>query len=145
MILVDRCVLILLPWRDPVSPGQVFLHPLNWIVMAETPLPMEVTCRQVAQKLADSDDFLLLDCREPNEHEIVSITAALLLPMSQLMARQAELTPHQERSIIVHCHHGGRSLQVAAWLRKQGFAQAQSMAGGIDAWAVDISPELPRY
>jgi rhodanese-related sulfurtransferase len=45
----------------------------------------------------------------------------------------------------VHCHHGGRSLRVVRWLREQGFSRAQSMAGGIDQWAVDIDPSLPRY
>jgi rhodanese-related sulfurtransferase len=46
---------------------------------------------------------------------------------------------------VVHCHHGGRSLRVAHWLREQGFANAQSMAGGIDRWSQEIDPSVPRY
>ena len=47
--------------------------------------------------------------------------------------------------IVVYCHLGGRSHRVATWLREQGFAQAQSMAGGIDQWAAEIEPGMARY
>ena len=63
--------------------------------------------------------------------------------MSELAARVAELGELSRRQIVVHCHHGGRSLKVAQWLRSQGFAKAQSMAGGIDDWALEIDRSLP--
>jgi len=110
-----------------------------------SPVPMEVDCRAVKARLDAGGDFLLVDCREPSEHEIVRIAGARLLPMSQLMARAGELDPHRERPVVIHCHHGGRSLQVAAWLRQRGFSQAQSMAGGIDQWAQEIEPGMARY
>jgi rhodanese-related sulfurtransferase len=113
--------------------------------MPNVPPPIETDCRTVKARLDARDPFLLLDCREPDEHQIVSIPGAMLLPMSQLQARAAELEPHRGKSIVVHCHHGGRSLRVANWLRSQGFDQAQSLAGGIDQWAVEIDPKLPRY
>ncbi len=47
--------------------------------------------------------------------------------------------------MVVVCHHGQRSLQVALWLRGQGFAWATSLAGGIDAWAAAQAPEMARY
>jgi len=65
--------------------------------------------------------------------------------MSQLKTRAAELEPYRDHQLVIHCHHGGRSLQVANWLRKQGYANAQSMAGGIDQWSLEINPSLPRY
>jgi adenylyltransferase/sulfurtransferase len=65
--------------------------------------------------------------------------------MSQLAARVAELEAFRTRPLVVHCHHGGRSLRVANWLREQGFSQAQSMAGGIDQWSLEIDPTVPRY
>ncbi len=108
-------------------------------------LPIEIDCRTVQQKLRDDDQFVLLDCREEDEHALVHIAGARLLPMSQLAARVQELHGLQDRLITVHCHHGGRSLKVAHWLRAQGFANAQSMAGGIDEWSREIDSTLPRY
>jgi rhodanese-related sulfurtransferase len=88
---------------------------------------------------------VLLDCREPEEHAIASITGARLLPMSEMADRLAELAGLEARRIVVYCHLGGRSLHVATWLHQQGFPHAQSMAGGIDQWAVDVEPGMPRY
>lgn len=107
--------------------------------------PLEITCSEVKSKLDSGDDFLLLDCRETDEYELVRLEGAQLIPMSELMTRVGELEPHKENEVVVHCHHGGRSAQVAMWLRGQGFQNVRSMAGGIDAWATDIDPKLARY
>ncbi|MFN0052815.1 MAG: rhodanese-like domain-containing protein [Planctomycetales bacterium] len=108
-------------------------------------LPTEIDCRSVKAMLDAHREFLFLDCREADEHQAVSIPGTQLLPMTELMARVEELEPHRSGLIVVHCHHGGRSLRVTNWLRQQGFAQVQSMAGGIDEWAAEIDPSLPRY
>lgn len=107
--------------------------------------PMEVDCRHVKGKLDAGEKFLLLDCREQSEYDTVKIAGAVLVPMSQIQERVGELEAFKEGPVVVHCHHGGRSLRVANWLRGQGYLQAQSMAGGIDDWAVQIDPSLPRY
>lgn len=106
---------------------------------------IEIDCQNVKSKLDSDDSFLLLDCREQNEWDHVRIDGATLLPMSEIQERVGELDAHRDGEVIVYCHHGGRSLQVANWLRQQGFSQAQSMAGGIDVWAQEIEPGLPRY
>jgi rhodanese-related sulfurtransferase len=108
-------------------------------------VPLEIDCRSVKAKLDQGADFLLLDCREKTEHDTVHIPEAVLLPMSEIQERVAELEPHKQREIVVHCHHGGRSLRVTNWLRQQGFANVKSMAGGIDEWATTIDTTLPRY
>ncbi len=108
-------------------------------------LPLETDCRTVQQKLNAQEDFLLIDCREKDEYELCRIPSATLLPMSELGERVGELTPHQQKLVVVHCHHGGRSLRVARWLREQGFENAQSLTGGIDEWSVEIDPSIPRY
>ena len=113
--------------------------------MTENPLPIETDCRSVKAALDRGDKFLLLDCREQDEWDLVHIDEAKLLPMSQLASRIEELKTYQGAKIVVHCHHGGRSLRVADWLRKVGFRDAQSMAGGIDAWSQEIDQALPRY
>jgi rhodanese-related sulfurtransferase len=109
------------------------------------PLPIEIDCHSVQAAQASDEEFLLLDCREPDEHAIASIEGSRLLPMSELSARINELSPWRERRIVAFCHHGRRSLRVANWLRAQGFEQSQSMAGGIDYWAAEIDQSLARY
>ncbi len=107
--------------------------------------PLEVDCQTVLARMRSTENFILIDCREPDEHALVHIAGARLLPMSQLAARVAELEDYRDAGIAIHCHHGGRSLKVAKWLREKGFAQAQSMSGGIDQWAQEIDPALARY
>ncbi len=107
--------------------------------------PLEISCQAVKAKLDARDDFLLLDCREADEYAVARIEGARLVPMSEIQARQSELAAERDRQVVVHCHHGGRSLQVVRWLRQQGFAEAQSMAGGIDRWSQEIDPAVPRY
>jgi rhodanese-related sulfurtransferase len=87
---------------------------------------------------------LLLDVREPWEHETASLPNSLLMPMGEVTSRaHTELDP--DAPIVVLCHHGARSLNVTMWLRDQGFTHAQSLSGGIDAWSRAIDPEIPRY
>ncbi len=107
--------------------------------------PLEITPADVSVLRADRQDFLLLDCREADEAALVSIAGARLMPMSKLADRVGELAADKDRRIVVHCHLGGRSYRVAEWLRQQGFDGAQSMAGGIDQWAVEIEPGMARY
>lgn len=106
---------------------------------------IEISCAAVKQKIDGGDGFVLIDCREQNEYDLVKIEGAQLLPMSELETRHSELEEHKDSSIVIHCHHGGRSLRVANWLRQQGYSSAQSMAGGIDVWAQEIEPGMERY
>jgi rhodanese-related sulfurtransferase len=108
-------------------------------------LPYEIPPAQVKQMLDAGGDFLLLDCRERDEHATVHIEQATLLPMSELANRVDELAHYRDKRVVVHCHHGGRSMRVTKWLREQGFPNVQSMVGGIDQWAVEIDSTLPRY
>ena len=107
--------------------------------------PLEIEPESVKSMLDAGEDFLFLYCREHVEHHIVHLAEATLLPMSALLDRHDELTPHRDRRIVVFCHLGARSLHVAAWLRQQGFDRAESMSGGIDRWAAEIDQALPRY
>jgi rhodanese-related sulfurtransferase len=107
-------------------------------------LPWEISVEQV-QQLLKSGKITLIDCREPDEYAIAKIEGAKLVPMSELRERVGELEPLRDQHLVIHCHHGGRSLQVARALRSYGFAGVQSMAGGIDLWSQTIDPEVPRY
>ena len=125
--------------------GKRWNHRIPEKSVAVREIPIEVSCQEVKQALETSETFLLIDCREADEYQTVCIDAATLLPMSQLAERAHELEGKQSERIVVHCHHGQRSLQVVNWLRQQGFLQSQSMAGGIDVWAQEIEPGMLRY
>jgi rhodanese-related sulfurtransferase len=108
--------------------------------------PLETTVHHVKTRLdLQPDSFVMLDCREPWEYEAAHISGSLLLPLSELAARYGELESIRERSIVVLCHHGQRSLQLSQWLRRQGFLDVSSMAGGIDQWSLEVDPSVPRY
>ena len=108
-------------------------------------MDIEIEVDAVKQLIDEDADFVLLDCREQEEWDLVHIDRALLIPMSEIQQRVGELTKLKDVHIVVQCHHGGRSLQVAHWLRNQGFDQSQSMRGGIDVWSQEIDSSLPRY
>jgi rhodanese-related sulfurtransferase len=86
----------------------------------------------------------LIDVREPWEFETARVEGSLLMPMGDVPSRaHQELDP--EGRLVVVCHHGIRSMNVTVWLRNQGFEQAQSVRGGIDAWAAEVDPAIARY
>jgi len=91
--------------------------------------------------------MLLLDVREPWEFRLAAIRVAGCetrnLPMQEIPARLAELDPAQPMLCI--CHHGMRSAQVVAFLARQGFDSVYNLAGGIDAWSMQVDPSVPQY
>jgi len=107
-------------------------------------MDLEITVSQLQQHLTSTNPPLLLDVREPWEYDTAHIEPSTLIPMNEIPAR-AFKELDEEQNILVLCHHGARSLSVAAWLRNQGFEQVQSVAGGIDAWSRLIDPSVPRY
>lgn len=108
-------------------------------------LPIEISVSQLADMRQASEDFVLLDVRELDEYETAKIDGSRLLPLGELQARMAELLPHRDDHIVVHCHHGGRSMHVVQALRQAGFSRVQNLAGGIDQWSIQIDQTVPRY
>lgn len=104
---------------------------------------LEVSPSEVKKRLESGEDLHFVDVREPQEFAITRIAGSRLIPMGSIPAHLSELD--DDRPVIVFCHHGVRSLQVAHWLRQQGVEQAQSMAGGIDLWSTSVDPSVPRY
>lgn len=104
-----------------------------------------VTAPELAAWLADTSRTppLLLDVREAREYEICRIENATLIPMNTVPARLAELDPDAE--IVCICHHGGRSMQVAAFLERNGFAKVTNLTGGVHAWSQQVDPAMPTY
>ena len=104
----------------------------------------EITPEELSMMLQSNSDVVVLDCREPWEFEAAKIAGSKHIPMNDMPARfQQELDP--EKHVVVVCHHGVRSMNVAMWLRRQGLEKVQSLAGGIDRWAREIDARVPVY
>ena len=104
---------------------------------------LEISVAELQKKKRTGEPFLLIDVREPWEYETCRIEGAQLIPMRTIPANLQQLDVDQD--VICYCHRGQRSLDVAAWLRGQGIESAQSLAGGIDRWSLEIDPAVPRY
>lgn len=97
-----------------------------------------------ASTLLRNSQVRFLDVREPWEYATARIGGSVLMPMGDVPARAHQELDPDER-IVVLCHHGMRSMNVAVWLRNQGFENAQSLRGGIDAWSAEVDPSVGRY
>ncbi len=89
-------------------------------------LPLEIDVKTLQQWRESGREFILLDCREASEYQIASISGSRLMPMSDWEVCSKELQGLEGQSIVVHCHHGGRSMRVTQWLRKNGYDKAQN-------------------
>lgn len=87
----------------------------------------------------------LIDVREKDEVEKAKIEGALWIPLGDLETRLGELEAVREQAIVVHCHHGGRSTKAVRLLLAQGFATAENLDGGIEAWSLTVDASVPRY
>ena len=103
----------------------------------------EIDVAELKRRRGAGDDFVLLDVREPAAIETASIPWAPLIPMGEIPERFGEL-PH-DKTIVVMCHGGGRSARVTQFLEANGYDNAENLAGGIEAWSVQIDPTIPRY
>lgn len=101
-----------------------------------------LTPKEVAELQAESV-VTLLDVREPWEFERVHLPGSLHIPMDEVRDRLDELDP--EQTYVVVCHHGNRSMQVAAFLQAREFHNVINLTGGIEAWALSLAPDLARY
>ena len=92
---------------------------------------------------SDPESVYLLDVREPHEHQIASVDAAVLIPMKQVQARADEIPT--DRRVVVMCHHGGRSAMICQSLASAGIERLYNLAGGIHQWSAQVDPSVPRY
>ncbi len=104
---------------------------------------LEITPADAKARLDRGEELVLIDVREPWEHQVCRIEGAQLIPLGSLAASLQTLPDVDE--VICYCHHGMRSLDAATWLRFQGIEKAKSLAGGIERWSLEVDPNIPRY
>jgi adenylyltransferase/sulfurtransferase len=106
-------------------------------------LDFNISQADLKARLDRGEACVLLDVREPQEHQIARLPGSVFIPLGELVARQGELDPDAE--IVVYCHHGVRSASATAYLRSAGFPRARNLVGGIDSWSLKIDPTMARY
>lgn len=105
----------------------------------------QLSCRELSDWLADParPAPCLIDVREAWEVELCRLAGAQHLPMGNIPALVDSLP--KDQPLVVYCHHGVRSLQVASFLEARGCRQVFNLQGGIEAWACDVAPDMRRY
>ena len=103
----------------------------------------EITPAELKSVLDTGEKLTILDVREPHEYEISSLSNSILIPLGQLPSRMNEL--NRQDNIVVHCKMGGRSAKAVELMKQAGFNQVKNLTGGINRWAEEVDPSLPRY
>jgi molybdopterin/thiamine biosynthesis adenylyltransferase/rhodanese-related sulfurtransferase len=112
----------------------------------EAPAEMNLcSASNLSARRVANEELVLLDVREADEVKVARIEGALWIPLDELESRIGELIPAKSLPIIVHCHHGGRSEKAVRVLLDRGFARAENLDGGIEAWSLTVDPSVPRY
>jgi len=102
--------------------------------------------REIKSRLQTSSNGpLLLDVREPWEFRICRLEGSASIPMGDIPRAVSEQEIARDRQIIVICHHGIRSRQVALYLEHMGYSDVINLQGGVEAWARDVDPSMPTY
>ncbi len=105
----------------------------------------EIGGSELARRLDAGEPVYLIDVREPWEHRLAALPGSVLVPLGDLPARAGDLAPPAGALVVTYCHHGVRSLSAAGFLARLGMGRVVSLAGGIDAWSLEIDPTVPRY
>ncbi|HWZ60673.1 MAG TPA: molybdopterin-synthase adenylyltransferase MoeB [Gemmatimonadaceae bacterium] len=135
--------------RDPTCPAcgtheiQELIDYEEFCGVVTEPTVQTITPREVAAKLAQGEDFDLIDVREPHEWAIGHIEGARLVPLSTFPGAIASLDPSRE--IVLQCKSGGRSAQAAQALINAGFRNVSNLVGGITRWSDEVDPSIPKY
>jgi molybdopterin/thiamine biosynthesis adenylyltransferase/rhodanese-related sulfurtransferase len=98
--------------------------------------------KELKRRLDAGEDVLVLDVREPHEHQFCNI-GGTLIPLGELSARVHELD--SSRDIVVYCRTGARSAHAVGFLRDAGFEKVWNLAGGIHAWSDQVDSTIPKY
>jgi len=104
-----------------------------------------ISARDLKAKMDAGEDFLLVDVREQNEYEIVSIPGSVLIPKGDIISGEALASLPQDKPLVLHCKSGARSAEALAVLHKAGFGDAVHVGGGVLAWVKQVDPSLPSY
>ncbi|MGD0924863.1 MAG: adenylyltransferase/sulfurtransferase MoeZ [Streptosporangiaceae bacterium] len=104
-----------------------------------------ITARQLKDMQDAGENIFLVDVREPNEYEIVSIPGSVLIPKGEFLSGAALERLPQDKRLVLHCKSGARSAECLAIVKNAGFSDAVHVGGGVLSWVATIDPTLPSY
>jgi adenylyltransferase/sulfurtransferase len=104
-----------------------------------------ITARQLKDMQDAGENIFLVDVREPNEYEIVSIPGSVLIPKGEFLSGAALERLPQDKRVVLHCKSGARSAECLAIVKNAGFSDAVHVGGGVLSWVATIDPSLPSY
>ena len=104
-----------------------------------------ITARQLKDMQDAGENIFLVDVREPNEYEIVSIPGSVLIPKGEFLSGAALERLPQDKRVVLHCKSGARSAECLAIVKNAGFSDAAHVGGGVLSWVATIDPSLPSY
>lgn len=113
------------------------------VAAGEAEKNVQISCAALKGMMDSGEAFKLLDVRMPEEHDIVKLPASILADAD--VGQEILTSWPKDTAIVTYCHHGLRSLDAAMFLIQHGMTNVRSLTGGIEAWADEIDPSLPRY
>lgn len=105
--------------------------------------PIQIDVSELARWRRDGIAHAVVDVREPWETALCLITGSRAVPLASVPSEAGDFP--RDVPLVLVCHHGMRSMQAVAWLRRNGVDNAVNLAGGIDAWARQIEPAMAVY
>ncbi len=106
---------------------------------------VEISAPETKALLDRGEKLRLIDCREEREFALCRIEGAELIPLSIFAGAAEEQLTDKNEAIVIYCHAGVRSARAALYLSQLGFTNVRSMAGGIEAWSLEVDPAVLRY
>jgi rhodanese-related sulfurtransferase len=109
----------------------------------DSDVSLTISPQAFAELRAANPELRVLDVRMAEEHEAVAIPGAQLF--SQALLQTIFDTWDKTQPIVLYDHMGTRTLDAVAYLIGHGFSEAKALAGGIEAYSLEVDPSLPRY
>jgi adenylyltransferase/sulfurtransferase len=95
----------------------------------------QISVTDLKKRIDAGEDLVIIDVRNPDEHEKGAIPGARLMPLPELPRRVDELEDLKDKEVIIHCQKGGRSSRACGILTTRGFSHTVNVEGGYEAWS----------
>jgi rhodanese-related sulfurtransferase len=98
---------------------------------------------ELAEWLRHDQTVRVVDVRSREEFDAVHLEGAVLLSQPAMREILGEGT--NTRPLVIVDHQGAQALDAAAYFLGHGLQNVRCLRGGIDAWAREVNPKMPRY